>query len=157
MKDGYATAIEHVEAGGLSVAIVASRFNTELVDRLIDGSVGALTDRGADRGAISVRRVPGAFEVPVVADQVARRGRADLLVALAVVIRGQTPHFDYICQAATLGLEAVARDAGIPVGFGILTCDTREQAIARAGGTHGNKGVEAALSAVATARLLEQV
>lgn len=156
MKEGYAPATETVDAAGMTVAIVASRFNHDVVDRLVDGAAGALTDHGAAADDVEVLRVPGAFEVPVVLRRLADAGGHEALVALAVVIRGETPHFDYICQAVTTGVEAVARDSRIPVGFGVLTTDTRDQALERAGGAAGNKGAEAALAAVATARLLQE-
>ncbi len=138
----------------LRVAVVASQWHTEVMDALIANSVKTLAELGIDEP--TVVRVPGCFELPVAAHALARQ-RYDAIVALGVVIRGGTPHFEYVCQAATDGLTRVAVDSGIPVGFGVLTCDTEQQAIDRAGlpGSAEDKGREAALSAVATALTLK--
>lgn len=143
-----------VDARGLRVAIVAARFHEGLVDRLVEGALEELARGGGDAGAVAVHRVDGAFELPVVLDRLARRGELDALVALACIVRGDTPHFTYVCEAVTTGCEAVARAHGVPVGFGVLTVDDLAQARARAGGEHGNKGAEAMHAALATARLL---
>ncbi|MBY5163776.1 6,7-dimethyl-8-ribityllumazine synthase [Salsipaludibacter albus] len=143
-----------LDATGLSIPIVASRFNAEVVDVLVDGALERLVELGADPDACPVVRVPGAFELPVVVARLAARPDVDGVVALGAVVRGGTPHFDYVCQAATTGLEAVARDHDTPIGFGLLTTDTWEQATDRAGGAHGNKGREAAEAVVETVRVL---
>lgn len=137
----------------LRVAVIAASWHERVMDGLVDGAVRALTERGA---AYDVIRVPGAFELPVVAKAATGSGY-DAVVALGVVIRGGTPHFEYICQAATDGLARVAIDTGVPVGFGLLTCDTEAQALARAGlpdsaEDKGREAVEAALSVVLTLR-----
>lgn len=146
-----------LDASQLRTAVVAARFNEAVVERLVAGAVGALVRHGADERDITVVWVPGAFELPVTCDRLAASGRFDMLVALAAVIRGETPHFGYVAGHATHGVGAVAQQHGIPVGFGVLTTDTWEQAVERAGGKAGNKGAEAALSAVETVRLLEEL
>lgn len=130
------------------VAVVAARFNGGIVSRLLEAALDALAAHGLDRDAIDVVRVPGAFELPLAARWVARRGTADAIVALGAVIRGDTPHFDYVCTEAARGIRTVSIECNVPVIFGVLTCDDRAQADARAGGEHGNKGREAALAAL---------
>lgn len=138
------------DGSGLRVVVVAASWHTTVMDGLLAGSRRAL----AAAGVTDVReiRVPGTFELPVAAARVARSGEVDAVVALGVVIRGGTPHFEYVCQAATLGLTDVAVATGVPVGFGVLTCDDDAQALDRAGlpGSHEDKGAEAAEAAVAT-------
>ena len=138
------------DGSGLRVAVVAASWHTTVMDGLLAGARRAL----ADAGVADVRevRVPGTFELPVAAARLARSGGVDAVVALGVVIRGGTPHFDYVCQAATAGLTDVAVGTGVPVGFGVLTCDDEAQALDRAGlpGSHEDKGAEAAEAAVAT-------
>jgi len=146
MKSGSPTL--RVDGSGLNVAIVAASWHTEVMDGLIDGARRGLADAGVS--SVTLTRVPGAFELPVACSRLALS--YDALVALGVVIRGGTPHFDYICQAATLGLTDVSLRTGIPVGFGVLTCDDEQQALDRAGleGSSEDKGHEAATAAVAT-------
>lgn len=141
---------------GLRVAILATRWHQRITDALVDGACRGLADCRVEDTALL--RVPGAFELPVAAKALAQQ-RYDAVVALGVVIRGGTPHFDYVCRAVTDGLTRVALDAGIPVGFGVLTCDTEEQALDRAGldGSSEDKGREAAMAAVETALLLRRV
>jgi len=134
------------EATGLRIAILASRFNSEITDRLVDGAELALLAHGAHQSDLSIWRVPGAWELPQAAAHAVRAQRFDGVVALGCVIRGETPHFDYVCQQASLGLGAVAREAHIPVAFGVLTTDNHEQAVARAGSGPDNKGYEAAMA-----------
>lgn len=138
-------------AGDLRVAVVASSWHTVVMDGLVEGARSALQEAGI---SAEVTRVPGSFELPVVASALA--STHDAVVALGVIIRGGTPHFDYVCAAATDGLSRVAVDTGTPVGFGLLTCDDEEQALDRAGlpGSSENKGREAAEAAVATTLLL---
>ncbi len=138
----------------LRVGIVAARWHTEIMDALVDHALKALSEIGIDEP--TVVRVPGCFELPVAARAMAKH-RYDAIVALGVVVRGGTPHFEYVCQAATDGLTRVSVESGIPVGFGVLTCDTEQQARDRAGlpGAGEDKGREAALSAVATALTLK--
>jgi 6,7-dimethyl-8-ribityllumazine synthase len=136
------------EAAGLSVVILAARFNSEVTDRLVAGAERALEDHGAAPEDIETWRVPGAWELPQAAARAAEVGRFDAIVALGCVIRGETPHFDYVCQEANLGLGAVARAARVPIAFGVLTTDNLEQALARAGAGSDNKGYEAAMAAL---------
>ncbi|NHN54993.1 6,7-dimethyl-8-ribityllumazine synthase [Calidifontibacter sp. DB0510] len=144
-----------VDGHGLRVAIVASSWHDTVMNGLIAGAQRALDEAGVTDPTLV--RVPGSFELPVAAARLARDHHA--VVALGVVIRGGTPHFDYVCQAATLGLTTVATTTGIPVGFGVLTCDTDDQALDRAGlpGSSEDKGHEAALAAISTARTLAQL
>jgi 6,7-dimethyl-8-ribityllumazine synthase len=137
------------QARGLRVAVVAAQWHEQVMEGLLDGARRALADAGVE--AVTVVRVPGTFELPVAAARLARH--VDAVVALGVVVRGGTPHFDYVCQAATSGLTQVAVTTGVPVGFGVLTCDTDEQAVDRAGlpGSSEDKGYEAAQAAVVTA------
>jgi 6,7-dimethyl-8-ribityllumazine synthase len=138
-----------VDGSGLRVTVVAASWHTVVMDGLLAGAQRALAE--ANVTDVRVVRVPGTFELPVAA-AVAARGGADAVVALGVVIRGGTPHFEYVCQGATLGLTDVAVQTGVPVGFGVLTCDDEQQALDRAGlpGSHEDKGAEAAQAAVAT-------
>ena len=147
MKHGSPTL--HVDGSGLRVAIVAASWHTVVMDGLIAGARRGLADAGVL--AFELVRVPGAFELPVVCSRLAPS--YDAVVALAVVIRGGTPHFDYICQAAAIGLTDVSVRTGVPVGFGVLTCDNDQQALDRAGleGSSEDKGYEAATAAMATA------
>jgi 6,7-dimethyl-8-ribityllumazine synthase len=143
-----------VDGTGLRVAVVAAQWHTVVMDGLVDGALRALTDAGV--ADVDVVRVPGSFELPVAAARIAPTH--DAVVALGVVIRGDTPHFDYVCQAATMGLTDVSVRTGTPVGFGVLTCDTEEQALARAGlpGSREDKGHEAATAALATVIALQE-
>jgi 6,7-dimethyl-8-ribityllumazine synthase len=143
-----------LDATGLRVAVVAARFNHLISRRLVDGCCAELERRGAAAGDIHVAWVPGAFEIPLAARVLASSGRYDAVVALGAVIRGGTPHFDYVCRGVTDGLRELMRDSRVPVAFGVLTCDDAEQALARAGGSEGDKGAEAARAAVEMARLL---
>ncbi|MEU3560160.1 6,7-dimethyl-8-ribityllumazine synthase [Kitasatospora sp. NPDC006786] len=140
-------------AADLKVAVVAAQWHDTVMNGLLDGAHRALKELGVTEP--TVLRVPGTFELPVAAKRLAERGY-DAVVALGVVIRGGTPHFDYVCQAATVGLTQVSVDTGVPVGFGVLTCDNEEQAIDRAGlpGSAEDKGHEAVTAAVATAAVL---
>jgi 6,7-dimethyl-8-ribityllumazine synthase len=137
-------------ASELRVAVVASRWHTRVMDGLLDGARRALAESGVS--AVTELRVPGTFELPVAATRLVAAGY-DAIVALGVVIRGGTPHFDYVCQSASLGLTLAAQRSGVPIGFGVLTCDTEQQALDRAGlpGSAEDKGYEAAASALQTA------
>jgi len=146
-----------VDGKGLRVAVVVARFNHLLTARLLDGCVEELAARGCAPEDVHVAWVPGAFEIPLAARALARSGRYDALVTLGVVIRGGTPHFDYVCRAVTDGVRDVMRDTGVPIAFGVLTTDDAEQALARAGGTEGHKGADAARAAVEMARLVRAV
>jgi len=143
-------------AGGRVVVAVA-RFNEAVSRRLLDGASAMLAEHGYGHDRVDVMWVAGAFELPVALDRALASGRYDLAVALGAIVRGETPHFDVLAHETTRGLGAVALRRSIPVGFGVLTCDTLEQALARAGGSAGNKGAEAAEAAVATRRALERL
>lgn len=142
--------------GDLRIAVIAAQWHQEVMDGLVDGSLRALRELGIAEPALL--RVPGSFELPVAAKAVADRGY-DAIVALGVVIRGGTPHFDYVCEGVTRGLTQVTVDTGVPVGFGVLTCDTEQQALDRAGLADSveDKGHEAVTAAVATATTLRAV
>lgn len=142
---------------GLRVAIVATRWNDFIVERLLAGAEDALKRAGVAEKAIDVAMAPGAYEVPFIARKLAETGRYDAIVALGCVIRGATAHFDYVAGEAATGIAAVARDTGVPVTFGVLTVDTIEQAIERAGTKAGNKGAEAALAAIELANLVRVI
>lgn len=144
-------------ARGLRFGIVASRFNDFIVDRLVDGAVGTLLKHGVAASDIEIVRVPGAFETPLAIKKMAASRRYQALIALGCVIRGATPHFDYVAGEASRGVGQISLDEEIPIGFGILTVDTIEQAIERAGTKAGNKGADAALAAVQMATLLRQM
>lgn len=146
-----------LDATGLKAALVASRFNDFIVARLISGAEDALIRHGASMGDITVVRVPGAFEIPQMVAQLVRSGKFDVVIALGAVIRGSTPHFDYIASEVAKGVAQTALAASIPVSFGVLTTDTLEQAIERAGSKAGNKGAEAAMAAMEMANLFRQM
>jgi 6,7-dimethyl-8-ribityllumazine synthase len=146
-----------VDATGLKVAVVVGRFNQLINARLLEGCVAELSHRGIAADDVHVAWVPGAFEIPLAAASLARSGRYDAIVTLGVVIRGGTPHFDYVCTGVTDGVRGVMRETGVPVAFGVLTCDDVDQALARAGGEEGNKGAEAALAAIEMATLLPRL
>ncbi|MER6395985.1 MULTISPECIES: 6,7-dimethyl-8-ribityllumazine synthase [unclassified Kitasatospora] len=143
-------------AAGLKVAVIAAQWHEQVMNGLLDGAHRALKELGIDEP--TVLRVPGTFELPVAAKRLADRGY-DAVIALGVVIRGGTPHFDYVCQAATAGLTQVSVDTGVPIGFGVLTCDNEQQAVDRAGlpGSSEDKGHEAVTAAVATAAVLKSL
>jgi 6,7-dimethyl-8-ribityllumazine synthase len=147
----------HFNASGLKVGLVAGRFNEFVVGRLIEGAVDALVRHGASESDITIMRVPGAFEIPQMTARAAKSGRFDVVIALGAVIRGGTPHFDYIAAEVAKGVAHVSLEASIPVSFGVLTTDTLEQAIERAGAKAGNKGAEAAMAAIEMADLLKQL
>ncbi|MEM1193771.1 MAG: 6,7-dimethyl-8-ribityllumazine synthase [Pseudomonadota bacterium] len=149
--------VRHIEGaltgGGLKIAVITTRWNEFVVDKLTDGAVSALRRHGVSDDAIDIVTVPGAYEVPFTARMLAKAGRYDAIVALGAVIRGSTPHFDYVAGEAATGLAKVGHDSGVPVAFGVLTVDTIEQAIERAGTKAGNKGAEAASVALEMANL----
>lgn len=147
----------HLDAKGLKFAILVSRFNSFVTDRLLAGALDGLSRSGADEEDIEIVRMPGSWEMPVVAAELARQKRHDALICLGAVIRGDTPHFDYVAGEAAKGLGQVAMQHGVPVAFGVLTTNTLEQAIDRAGAKSGNKGFDAAMSAIETANLLRRL
>jgi 6,7-dimethyl-8-ribityllumazine synthase len=144
-------------ATGKKFAIVASRFNEFITSKLIDGAVDTLVRHGAQEAAIEIVWVPGAFEIPAVAKRLAARKKHDALLCLGCVIRGATPHFDYIAAEASKGIASVGMQSDIPVVFGVLTTDNIEQAIERAGTKVGNKGADAAMAAIELLNLYEEI
>jgi 6,7-dimethyl-8-ribityllumazine synthase len=147
----------NLDAGNLKFAIVISRFN-ELVSRgLLEGALDCLKRHGAKETAVEVAWTPGAFEIPLVAKKLAATKKFDAIICLGAVIRGATSHFEYVASEAAKGIAKVSLDSGLPVIFGILTCDNLEQALERAGAKPGNKGFDAAMSAIELANLTEQI
>jgi 6,7-dimethyl-8-ribityllumazine synthase len=146
-----------LSAGGFRFALVSSRWNDFLTGRLVEGALDALERLGADEGSVEHFRVPGSFEIPLAALKAAQSGRFDAVVCVGTVIRGQTPHFEYVAGEVTKGIAHVGLQTGVPVLYGIVTADTLEQAIDRAGVKAGNKGFEAAMSAVEMVNLLKSV
>lgn len=144
-------------ARDLRIAVVAARFNELIVDSLLKGALDTLRRHGASERDIVVVRVPGAWELPLVVDRLCKSKRFDAVVALGAVIRGATPHFDYVAGDCARGLSQAALGSGVPVGFGVLTTNTIEQALERAGTKAGNKGADAAITAIEMARLLRQL
>ena len=145
-----------LQVKGYKVGIVLSRFNEFLSERLLEGAVDALRKLGGEDKDISVYKVPGSFEVPLVAKKLAAGKKADGILCLGALIRGDTPHFDYLSAEVAKGLAQVALENGVPVAFGILTCDTTEQGIERAGTKSGNKGYDAAMALVETLNLIKE-
>lgn len=153
----YRTLEGKLDSSGLRFAIVVSRFNSLVTERLLSGAVDALLRTGCVDENIVVARIPGSWELPVVAAELARSKQYDALICLSAIIRGDTPHFDYIAAEATKGLGQISMETGVPVSFGVLTTNTLEQAIDRAGAKSGNKGFEAAMAAIETANVLRSV
>ncbi|MDQ4126522.1 MAG: 6,7-dimethyl-8-ribityllumazine synthase [Actinomycetota bacterium] len=146
-----------LSAAGRSFAVVASRFNDFVVKAMLDGALDAVRRHGGDAGAVDVAWVPGSYEIPVVAKALARSGRYDAVICLGAVIRGSTAHFDYVAGGVAGGISSVALETGLPVIFGVITTETIEQAIERAGTKMGNKGFEAAVSAIEMANLMPKI
>ncbi len=144
-----------LEAKGLKFGIIVSRFNSFISERLLEGAVDALLRHGGDDSNIHVARVPGAFEIPLAAKKLAESGTYDAVICLGAVIRGSTPHFDFVASEVSKGVASVSLDSGVPIAFGVLTTDTIEQAVERAGTKAGNKGFEAAVTAIETVNLLK--
>jgi len=147
----------NLDATGLRFAVVVARFNHLVCVRLLEGCVRELEERGASPDALDVAWVPGAYEIPHAARSLAESGRYDAVVTLGAVIRGGTPHFDFVCEGVTDGVREVVRDTGVPVAFGVLTTNDLDQAFERTGGVDGDKGAEVAVAAVEMARLREQL
>jgi len=145
-----------LQAAGLKIGIVLSRFNQFISERLLEGALDALYKMGAEEEDISIYKVPGSFEIPVLAKKLAKAGKVDGILCIGALIRGDTPHFDFLSAEVTKGLAQIAMEDGIPVSFGILTVDTIEQGIERAGTKAGNKGYDAAFSLVETLNLVKE-
>jgi len=153
----YRTVQGKLDAKGLKVSIIASRFNDFITDRLIDGAVDCLVRHGAQEDQINVYRVPGSFELPLAAKKVVSAGNVDAVICLGALIRGQTPHFDFIASEVTKGIAQISLDSGIPVTFGVITADSLEQAVDRAGAKVGNKGFDAASGAIEMVNLIREL
>lgn len=147
----------HLDASGKRFALVVARFNSFIVEQLVTGALDAIARNGGDLDQVAIYRVPGGFELPVIAQKIAQGGGFDAIIALGAVIRGATPHFDFVANEATKGLAQVGLNHTLPIAFGVLTVDTIEQAIERAGTKAGNKGAEAALSAIEMADLFSRI
>jgi len=143
-----------LKAEGLKIGIVLSRYNQFISERLLEGAVDALEKLGADQSSISLYKVPGSFEIPVIAKKLAQSNKVDGILCLGALIRGDTPHFEYLSAEVTKGLAQISMDTGIPVSFGILTVDTIEQGIERAGTKAGNKGYDSAFALIETLNLI---
>jgi 6,7-dimethyl-8-ribityllumazine synthase len=146
-----------LSAAGLKFAIVVSRFNSFVTERLLAGALDALARSGADMELVETVKTPGSWEISLVAAELARQQRHDAIICLSAVVRGDTPHFDYVAGQAAAGIAKVSADSGVPVAFGVLTTNTFEQAIDRAGGKSGNKGFDAALTAIEMANLMRML
>ncbi len=151
------TIIGKLDATGLRMGIAVARFNEVVSTKLLEGAIDSFVRHGGAEEDLTVARVPGSFELPVVARELALGGEVDAVVCLGAVIRGETPHFDYVAGQAAAGIARVALDTGVPVLFGVITAQTLEQAIDRAGGKHGNRGADAVAAAIETVRVLRQV
>ena len=146
-----------LQATGLKFVIVVSRFNDFITGKLLDGAVDALVRHGAKDEDIDVVKVPGAFEIPLAAKKVAQKGSYDAVICLGTVIRGATPHFDYVAAEVSKGVASASLDTGVPIAFGVLTTDTIEQAVERAGTKSGNKGFDAAVTAIEMAQVFKKL
>ena len=146
-----------LQAKGLKFAIIVSRFNDFITGKLLDGAVDALMRHGAREEDVDVVKVPGAFEIPLAAKKVAEKGAYNAVICLGTVIRGATPHFDYVAAEVSKGVAAVSLDTGVPIAFGVLTTDTIEQAVERAGTKSGNKGFDAAVTAIEMAQVFKKL
>ena len=146
-----------LQAKGLKFCIVISRFNEFITGKLLDGAMDALIRHGAKEEDIDVAKVPGSFEIPVIARKIALKGMHNAIICLGTVIRGGTPHFEYIAAEVSKGIASASMETGVPIAFGVITCDTIEQAVERAGTKSGNKGWDAALTAIEMAQLMKKL
>jgi len=146
-----------LQAKGLKFAIIVSRFNDFITGKLLEGAVDALLRHGAKEEDIDVIKVPGAFEIPLTAKKIAAKGSYDALICLGTVIRGATPHFDYVASEVSKGVATASMETGVPIAFGVLTTDTIEQAVERAGTKSGNKGFDAAMTAMEMAQIFKKL
>lgn len=153
----YKTIEGKLDASGLKFAIVVARFNSFITERLLSGAIDGLVRHGAKEEEIDVVRVPGSWELPLAVSEVAKTGKYNAILCLGAVIRGDTPHFDYVAGEATKGVSQVSMQTGVPIAFGVLTTNTVEQAVDRAGAKQGNKGFDAAMTAIEMANVLQQL
>lgn len=157
MPQGGFASEQDLDAAGVRVAVVTARFNQHVTSRLYEGCVQELAERGSREGDVTSHDVPGCFELPLVAQTLAQSGRFDAIICLGAIIRGDTPHFDYVSAETARGIQQATLDAGVPVIFGVLTTDNEAQALARIGGDAGHKGRESALAAIEMARLMRRI
>lgn len=153
----YKTIEGKLDASGLKFAIVVARFNSFITERLLSGAIDGLVRHGAKEDEIDVVRVPGSWELPLAVSEVAKTGKYNAILCLGAVIRGDTPHFDYVAGEATKGVSQVSMQTGVPIAFGVLTTNTVEQAVDRAGAKQGNKGFDAAMTAIEMANVLQRL
>ena len=153
----YNTIEGKLDASGLKIAIVVARFNSFITERLLGGAMDGLVRHGAKAEDVDVVRVPGSWELPLAVSETAKSKKYDAIICLGAVIRGDTPHFDYVAGEATKGVAQVSLQTGVPVAFGVLTTNTVEQAVDRAGAKHGNKGFDAAMTAIEMANVLRRL
>jgi 6,7-dimethyl-8-ribityllumazine synthase len=146
-----------LQAKGLKIGIIVSRFNDFITSRLFDGAIDALLRHGAKEDDIEVVKVPGSFEIPLIAKKLASKGIYNAIICLGTVIRGATPHFDYVAAEVSKGIAAASLETGVPIAFGVITSDTIEQAVERAGSKAGNKGWDAAITAIEMAQVLKKL
>ena len=146
-----------LQAKGLKFGIIVSRFNDFITSKLLDGAVDALVRHGGKESDIDVVKIPGAFEIPLIAKRMAAKGTYDAIICLGAVIRGATPHFDYVAGEVSKGVAVAALDTGVPIAFGVITSDTIEQAVERAGSKAGNKGWDAAITAIEMAQVIRKL
>jgi len=146
-----------LQAKGLKFGIIVSRFNDFITSKLLDGAVDALVRHGGKESDIEVVKIPGAFEIPLIAKKMAAKGTYDAIICLGAVIRGATPHFDYVAGEVSKGVAVAALDTGVPIAFGVITSDTIEQAVERAGSKAGNKGWDAAITAIEMAQVIRKL
>lgn len=146
-----------LQAKGLKIGIIVSRFNDFITSRLLDGAIDALARHGAKEEDIEVVKVPGSFEIPLIAKKLASKGIYNAIICLGTVIRGATPHFDYVAAEVSKGIAAASLETGVPIAFGIITSDTIEQAVERAGSKAGNKGWDAAITAIEMAQVMKKL
>jgi len=147
----------HLQSAGLKFALIVSRFNDFVSERLLEGAMDALRRTGAQDKDLAIVRVPGSYEIPMIANRLAAGGTYDAIICLGAIVRGETPHFEYIAAEASKGIAQVALQTGVPVSFGIVTADTLEQAMDRAGAKNGNKGYDAAMTAIEMANLVKRL
>lgn len=157
IRDKAHTRSADINGAGLRIGIVVSRWNTDITEKMLEGALDALARSGVDDDSIEIARVPGAWEIPVIASRLARSGRFDAVVAIGCLIKGETPHFEYLSSEVTRGLGQIALDTGLPVTYGVVTVLNLDQAIERAGANDGNKGAEAAIAAVEMANLIKSL
>jgi 6,7-dimethyl-8-ribityllumazine synthase len=157
MEDGMKVIEGELQAKGLKFGIVVSRFNDFITSKLLDGALDALRRHGADEKDIEVVKVPGSFEIPLIAKKLAAKGTFSAVICLGTVIRGATPHFEYVSAEVSKGIASASMETGIPIAFGIITSDTIEQAVERAGTKSGNKGWDAAITAIEMAQVIKKL